>query len=147
MLALTKESRQRYVSANRDVFRPLQYCALYFEQPDISWLTRYIVYMSALHIESVVKRIGAVPKWPLGKALRSQLVRRVVDRPTWNRIDRFAGIYNDAKHHVGQPKDTHLFSEEDAVLAYFVGRRLGIQLYPLAALATEVTVSDDTELS
>lgn len=138
MLALTEESQWYYVNGDRDVFRPLQYCAWFLENVGRKRLTRGVVQMSALHIESVVKRIGAVPTWPLGKALRHSLVKLVVDPVTWDQIDRFTAIYNDAKHKIDHPKYTHLFSVQDAILAYFVARQLGIQLYPLAKLATDI---------
>lgn len=140
MLALSEERRRSYVKADRDVFRQLQYCAMYIRHSEPAWLARGVVQMSAPHIESVVKRIGAVPGWPLGRALRHSLVKKVVDPVTWEQVNRFTDIYNEAKHNVSHAKDIHLFSVEDGLLAYFVGRRLGMQLYPLAKLATDLNV-------
>ncbi len=140
MLALTEEDQRQYVSADRDAFRPLQYCAWFFEQIDKEWLLRGIVQMSCLHIESMIKRIGFAPRLSLGTALRKALVRQVLDPVTWKQIYVFTGIYNDAKHKFDHPKDTHLFSIKDAVLAYFVGRYLGMRLYPHARIETDMTV-------
>jgi hypothetical protein len=56
------DGHSRYHVEDRDIFRPLQYCSMYFEmayegsKPE--WLTRTLVQMSSLHIESLVKRIA-----------------------------------------------------------------------------------------
>ena len=79
---------------------------------------------------------------PLGAALRKTIVKRKVDSTTWKQIDTFTHIYNDAKHNFGHEKDTHMFSVEDALLAYFVCRKLGLKLYSLASLATDIRLFD-----
>ncbi len=137
----------RYAVEDRDIFRPLQYCAMDFLkdkgadwEDDAEWLARDLVEMSSLHIESLIKNIGNVLHLPLGAALRNIIVRQKVDAITWNQIDRVTKIYNDAKHNFSHVKDTHMFSVEDAVLSYFVCRRLGLKLYPLADLATHMAI-------
>lgn len=134
----------RYHIADRDVFRPLQYCVMYFDigfrRGNLEWLSRDIVQMSSLHIEGLVKRVGRVFHLPLGTALRKAVVERKVDPVTWDRIARFTKVYNDAKHNVRHPKDTHLFSIQDAIIAYVVCRKLGMSLYHLAGLRTDLTV-------
>ncbi len=136
----------RYAIADRDIFRPLQYCGTYFtvmisESNEAGyWLTRDIVEMSSLHIEGLVKRIGKVPFLPLGMALRKKIVKRKVNLVIWKQIETYTHIYNSAKHDFSQDKDTHMFSLEDAILAYFICRQLGMRLYPLANLVTDITL-------
>ena len=137
----------RYVIDDRDVFRPLQYCAMNFrleQKPDWKndpeWHARDLIEMSSLHIESLIKNIGNIFHLPLGSALRNVVVKSKVDSQTWKQIEAFTHIYNDAKHNFSQSKDTHMFSVEDALLAYFVCRKLGMKLYPLANLATDLQI-------
>jgi len=147
----------RYEIADRDVFRPLQYCGMNFMrtqrldwEDDAAWHTRDLVEMSSLHIESLVKRIGNVFNLPLGAALRNAIVKNKVDPVTWKQIDTYTRVYNDAKHNFSHEKDTHMFSVEDALLAYFVCRKLGAKLYPLANLVTDIKIfekeCDETEM-
>jgi len=140
----------RYEIPDRDIFRPLQYCGMYFKAmvskdniDDPLWLTRDIVEMSSLHIEGLIKNIGGLARLPLGMALHKAIVKQRVDAETWKHIDTFTHIYNDAKHNFSHEKDTHMFSVEDAALAYFVCRKLGTKLYPLARLATDIRIFDD----
>lgn len=130
-----------YSIDDRDVFRPIQYCQMHFakmsKHTDGAWLSRHIVHMASLHIESLVQRIGLVHRLPLGRAIREKVFRAKVDGQTWDRLERFRHIYNDAKHNVGHQKDTHLFSQVDAMLAYVVCRRLGQDLHHLANLSTD----------
>jgi hypothetical protein len=70
------------------------------------------------------------------------VIRSKLDPLTWRRIKRFTTPYNAAKHDFDQPKDTHLFSIADALIAYIVARKLGIALYPLASLTTDLTIFD-----
>lgn len=141
------ERHGRYEIPDRAIFRPLQYCGMYFNAmiskgniDDPLWLTRDIVEMSSLHIEGLIKNIGSIARLPLGRALHKAIVKQKVDPETWKWIDTFTHVYNDAKHNFSHEKDTHMFSVEDAVLAYFVCRKLGIKLYPLAKLATDIRI-------
>lgn len=121
----------RYEIDDRDVFRPLQYCVVYLTDMDqnIEWVARAIVEMSSAHVESLVKRIGGWRFLPLGAALRKASVLKKVDPVTWGQIERFTPIYNEAKHRFDHEIGTHMFSMGEAVLAYFVCRRLGQRLY------------------
>jgi hypothetical protein len=139
----------RYEIADRSIFRPLQYCGVYFRRgvskewdADFLWLMRDVVEMSSLHIEGLVKKIGNVFHFPLGKALRNIIVKTKLDPITWRQIDTYTGIYNDAKHNFSHDKDTHMFSVEDPLLSYFICRKLGVKLYPLANLATDIKIFD-----
>jgi hypothetical protein len=139
----------RYEVSDRDIFRPLQYCGMYFKAfvskvklDDPLWLTRDVVEMSSLHIEGLIKNIGSIARLPLGTALHKAIVRQRVEPDTWQQIDTFTHIYNDAKHNFSHEKDTHMFSIEDALLSYFVCRKLGLKLYPLAKLSTDIRIFD-----
>jgi hypothetical protein len=144
---LTCHNSGRYAVEDRDIFRPLQYCAMDFLkdngadwEDDAEWLARDLVKMSSLHIESLIKNIGDIFHLPLGAALRNAIVKRKVNPETWKQIDSFVYIYNDAKHNFSHPKDTHMFSVEDAILSYFVCRKLGLKLYSVARLATDIRI-------
>lgn len=128
----------RYDAGDRAVFRPLHYCSSSFMigLPDSE--TRAVVQMSAAHLEALVKLIAETPHHSLGPALKA--VRNKIDETTRGQIGRLVDISNDAKHRFDQAKDTHLFPAEDAVLTYFVCRRLAQRLYPLVRLSTDLGV-------
>jgi hypothetical protein len=144
MIAIEKCGHGRYTMADREIFRPLQYCSMHFEgiyvgdRPE--WQARNIVMYSSLHIEGLVKRIGDFLSLPLGMALRRPIAKSRIDPVVWEKLDRYTRVYNASKHDFTQEKDTHLFSLKDAVLAYFVCRRLGCKLYPIAALSTDLAL-------
>jgi hypothetical protein len=140
MSNVTQNRTGQYHLDDRDVFRPLQYCATYFYNNDdmtkVEWFAREIVHMSGLHIEILLNRVGECPGCTLGHALNNKRVKRRIGRIAWTQTDEFRRLYNAAKHDVRQDKDTHLFSVEDAVLAYLVSRKLGEAFYPLVKLRT-----------
>jgi hypothetical protein len=141
MSKVTQKGTGQYDLDDRDVFRPLQYCATYFYHKDdmtkVEWFARHIVQMSGLHIETLLNRVGECMGCTLGHALNNKQVKRRIGPAAWELTDKFRPIYNAAKHDVTQDKDTHMFSVEDAVLAYFVSRKLGEAFYPLAQLQTD----------
>jgi hypothetical protein len=142
------ENRGLYAIEDRDIFRPLQYVSTYFKMSAdgslAPWLTRTLVQMSGILLESLIKRIAGVDRLPLGAALAKPLAKRKINGENWDQLQQFSRIYNAAKHHVNQPKDTHLFSMEDAILAYYVARKLAADLYPLATLSTDIEIFDET---
>jgi len=144
---INRDGTGQYDVDDRDVFRPLQYCVMYFRNGlrsgDLEWFARNIVEMSCLHIEGLVKRVGGPIYLPLGSLLRHAVVKRRLDPATWERIHRFVKVFNDAKHNLSHEKDTHFFSVSDAVVAYIVCRRLGLSLYHLAGLSTNLAVFDE----
>ena len=141
---INRNGTGQYEIADRDVFRPLQYCAMLFrnglQRGELDWHARDIVEMSSLHIESLIKRVGNLFGLPLGALLHKAIVRRRLDATTLNRLHRFTTFYNEAKHNMGHEKDSHLFSVPDAITAYFVSRRLGLTLYSLARVRTDLAV-------
>ncbi len=96
--------------------------------------------MSCLHLEGLVKRISRRSRLPLGRALQTGRAKAAIDAPTWEFIRRLTPIGNRSKHEFSQDIDTHMFDWEDAVLVYFIARRLARGLYPLAQLKTDVSV-------
>lgn len=134
----------RYHVEDGDIFRPLQYCDMYFEMAYegsmAQWLARTLVQMSSLHVEGLVKSIVGGSAYPLGRVLRDPRVHQRLPADVWARLDKFTGIYNEAKHNMRHPKDTHLFSIEDAVLAYILARKLAAALYPHAHLHTDIAI-------
>ncbi len=136
-LTLLRENKTIYAAADRDVFRPLEYCARFLgaEESARVWLARGTVHMAGLHLEALVKRVARLGPVPLGAGLRAARVRRLVGSAHWEQLVAFAHVYNASKHDVNQPLNTHLFSVEDAVVAYCVSRRLALPLYPLACLS------------
>ena len=145
---ISRNGTGQYEIADREVFRPLQYCGMEFragiETDDLEWRARDIVEMSSLHIEALIKRIGGLAGLPLGALLSQAVVKRRLDPDTWEKARRFTSVYNDAKHNFGHTKDTHLFSVPDAVFAYVVCRKLALSLYPLARLKTSLAALADT---
>jgi hypothetical protein len=124
--------------ADRDIFKPIHYCMVDFvsgEIEDIEWRTRDIVEHSGAHLEGLLKRIGHITFLPFGDALLRRL-KPEIDELSWDQLRRFKTLNNDAKHRYDHALGTHLFSVQESVLAYFVARRLGWRLYPLAKLTT-----------
>jgi hypothetical protein len=124
---------------DREIFRPLHYCAVDLtsnELEDVEWRTRDIVHNSGVHLEALLKRIGHIPFLPFGDALLRRL-KHQIDEVTWDQLVRFKSVHNDAKHRFDNDLGTHMFSVQDAVLAYLIARRLGQKLYPTANLKSD----------
>lgn len=83
-LGIPRHGSTRCDVQDRDVFRPLHYCAVYLTDPDldIAWVARSIVEMSSAHLEQLVKRIGPPRFMPLGVLLRETIVRRSIEPAT-----------------------------------------------------------------
>ena len=131
-----------YLSDERDVFRPLQYCHMWFSHLEggqgSNYATRYLVLMACVHIESLVKRIAGEPRFPLGQALHALRAKQRIPAKTLHIAQRFTRMYNDAKHEMSHPMDTHLFSNQDTIIAYFISRKLALELYSLAGIKTPI---------
>jgi hypothetical protein len=128
-------SRSRLSVDDRDVFRPLQYCDMAFQSEDIESRTRYVVQMAGLHLEALVKRLRP----PDSRASLGADVHRLREQlgPLASQLSRYVTIYNDAKHQLDHEFGTHMFSVEEAVVAYMVSRVLGLALYPRADLKSD----------
>jgi hypothetical protein len=136
----------RYDFRDRDVFRPIQYCAWHFQMKDpqaVPWLTRTIVQDCGLHLAGLTKRVAFVWREPLGTLLGRLRGHVKIDQATWTQLKAFSQVYHAAKDDLTHAKATHQFSPGDAVVAYFVSRRLAHLLYPHVRLMTPWTVWDD----
>ena len=70
--------------------------------------------------------------------LKKPAIKRKLDDELFNHASTFSNIFNEAKHNMCHEKDSHLFSINDAILAYFIARKLALPLYPLAYLTTNL---------
>lgn len=140
MRILSSNGKGCYAAEDREIFRPLQYCAMFLNAQDSirEWTTRETVHMAGLHLESLIKRAGQLWKIPLGTALGKPIIRSKLSPESWQQLKTFSQVYNIAKHDVDQPKDTHKFSLQDAVLAYCISRELAVPLYSLVHLHTSL---------
>jgi hypothetical protein len=149
MLNQTRNGSSRYYIKDRDIFRPLQYCRshflMYFKEGEDECFSRDIIEMSCMHIEELIKRIGGLWRLPLGQAIHNAIVRSTVDPITWDQIKRFVYIYNDAKHYFSQEKDTHLFSMNEALISYFICRKIAEKLYPISHISTDPKIFEIPE--
>lgn len=105
------------------------------------WVTRSVVHMSGLHLESLVKRIGGAwaARFPLGRLVREHRIETVLGATTAEQLRRFAPIYNAAKHDIPVDEDQRLFSQKDAVRAYLVSSKLAALLYPHVRLSVSLS--------
>lgn len=135
----------RYHVEDRGILRPLQYIYMHLENhaDSLSWYTRDIVHMSGLHLESIIKRFTGNYRVPLGKSLHNKKIKKAMDGKLLAELDVIAQMYNAVKHEMSQYKDEHLFSIGDALLCYFVTRKLASQLYPHIKLYTASEVWKD----
>lgn len=133
-----ENSRGRYHIKDREIFRPFQYIEVYLKMDyqQIEWLTREIIHMCGLHLESLIKRLFTVTRMPLGQALTLRLAGLKLDRQLLDDLKVIVKPYNDAKHSLLQPKDTHLFDIQTTILCYAVTRKLSIELLSMVNLYT-----------
>lgn len=138
-LGIPRHGITRCEIEDRAIFKPLHYCMVSLTDPDqdLEWEARSVVEMSSAHLEHLVGRIGRLTMLPLGNVLRKTIVRQKIDPVTWDQLWRYRGIYNAAKHQFDHALGTHLFSVQDAVIAYEVSRRLGQELHHQASLKTD----------
>lgn len=121
-----------YDIKDRPIYRPIQYVEAYFVWEDyFEWHTRAFVEMSCLHIEACLKRYCKhIGRSSLGKLLHSKKGRSL-PKDLWSQLNSVVKyLYNPAKHHI-PAEDCHLFTEADAIAAYFICRKLGQELIDL----------------
>jgi hypothetical protein len=153
MSRLTHNHTERYALEDRAVFRSLQYCAMDMTrvngtdwENDAKSFSRDLMENSSKHINALLDNIGGTYYLPFGKALRNAAIKRKVDSRTWGQINALLDISNDAKRQFGRNKVTAAFSVEDALLVYFICRKLGMRLYPLAKLSTNMQLFETDDL-
>lgn len=128
----------RYERKDRDIFRPIQYIYAYLKMKpgDFDWVTREIIHMSGLHLESMIKRLFTIRRYPLGQALALPLAKVKLEKHLYETLKLVIRPYNNAKHNVEQHKDTHLFDTETALLYYVAVRKTALMLMPITHLYT-----------
>jgi hypothetical protein len=123
-----------YEIQDRSVYRPIQYIESYFLREEFEWLTRDTVQKACLHLETILKRFCRnrdYSRLPLGRLLETKEAKTL---PQPLRIHlRLVNelLYNPAKHEIPRA-DRHLFTEAEAIAAYFICRKLGHQLLSIA---------------
>jgi hypothetical protein len=134
----------RYNGKDRDVYRPIQYIYSYIQMDSeqVEWVTREIIHMCGLHLESLIKRLTRITRLPLGQSLTLSIVRTKLDNQTFKNLKVIINPYNDAKHRLDHDKDTHLFDIESALLCYAATRKIAKKIIPLASLYTPLCVWD-----
>ncbi|MBU8716079.1 hypothetical protein KM924_26655 [Brevibacillus parabrevis] len=132
----------RYDVRDREILRPFQYIDAYFQMDHqhVSWVTREIVHMCGLHLESMIKNMFSFSRMPLGQALTQWVVSNRLDNQLMIDLRVIVGLYNDAKHRVNHQKDTHLFDISDALVCYIVTRKISMRLMPMVRLYTPLEV-------
>lgn len=120
-----------YDIVDRPIYRPIQYVEAYFTWENFEWLTRDIVEMACLHIESCLKRYCRDRSRRMFGKLLSGKEGRTLPTKLWNWLDQVRQyLYNPAKHYIPECED-HLFSKEEAIASYFICRKLGLELLQL----------------
>ena len=124
---------------DRSIFRPIQYVGMYLQSGSLEWLTRNIVTISCLHVESSLKRrlniegrlsIGMILTRSKTRSLRADL-RTVLQE--LNEV-----VYNRAKHSIEViGVDKHMFSIADSLAVYFTCRTLGYRLLKDIGITTK----------
>lgn len=128
----------RYDIKDRDIFRPIQYIYAYLKMnpEDFQWVTRGIIHMSGLHLESLIKKLLSLSKIPLGQALALPLAKLALDNQLYSDLKIVIKPYNNAKHQLKHHKDTHLFNVESALLYYVAVRKISLKLMTMTHLHT-----------
>ena len=145
MSRLTCNHTERYALEDRAIFRSLQYCALDMTrvngtdwESDAKSFSRDLMENSSRHIEALLNTIGGLPPFPFGALLRDSVVKSKVNAATWRQVKALLDVCKTAKRQFKRDKANVPFSVEDALLVYFICRKLGMQLYPLAKLTTDI---------
>lgn len=92
--------------------------------------------MCGLHLESLIKRLFKITRYPLGQALSLPLAKLKLENQLYLDLKAIIKPYNSAKHDMKHNKDTHLFDVNSALLYYVTTRKLSQQLMPITHLYT-----------
>ncbi len=137
-----------YLEEDRDIFRSIQYCSRTILESLTQLDSRYLVDMSGAHVEDVLKRylshlrpnsrpgsLGVT----LTTLMKSKFSLEAPARQLLDQANTLNQAYVLAKHEfarhalpAGDPHsldaDTHTFSFDDAMVAYFAARILGLAM-------------------
>ena len=121
----------------RELYRPLQYAK---EEIDVGYgrvNARYIIAMSGMHLEAACRLLlmnsvldeFRFSNCTLGKAVHRIEKKKLLDGNVIQALYDFVQIYNRSKHEVNQDETRErLFSTDDAIVAYFATRILGVSI-------------------
>ncbi len=122
----------------RALFRPLQYARSEIDITGIHLHSKYVVSNCGLHLEAAVRLILKKYKFlgnmrymnsTLGNATKT--IETINEIPNYivKNLFLFVKIYNKSKHEVNQDNGRErLFMSEDAIIAYFAARIIGVKL-------------------
>lgn len=121
----------------RKLYRPLQYAK---EDIDLGYgrvNARYIIDMCGMHLEAACRLLVMnsvldefrFSNCTLGKAVHRIEKKKLLDGNVIQALYDFVQIYNRSKHEVNQDETRErLFSTDDAIVAYFATRILGVSI-------------------
>ena len=121
----------------RELYRPLQYAK---EEIDLGYgrvNARYIIDMCGMHLEAASRLLVMnsmldefrFSNCTLGKAVHRIEKKKLLDGNVIQALYDFVQIYNRSKHEVNQDETRErLFSTDDAIVAYFATRILGVSI-------------------
>lgn len=121
----------------RELYRPLQYAK---EEIDLGYgrvNARYIIDMCGMHLEAACRLLVMnsvldefrFSNCTLGKAVHRIEKKKLLDGNVIQALYDFVQIYNRSKHEVNQDETMErLFSTDDAIVAYFATRILGVSI-------------------
>lgn len=121
----------------RELYRPLQYAK---EDIDLGYgrvNARYIIDMCGMHLEAACRLLVMnsvldefrFSNCTLGKAVHRIEKKKLLDGNVIQALYDFVQIYNRSKHEVNQDETRErLFSTDDAIVAYFATRILGVSI-------------------
>lgn len=121
----------------RELYRPLQYAK---EEIDLGYgrvNARYIIDMCGMHLEAACRLLVMnsvldefrFSNCTLGKAVHRIEKKKLLDGNVIQALYDFVQIYNRSKHEVNQDETRErLFSTDDALVAYFATRILGVSI-------------------
>ena len=121
----------------RELYRPLKYAK---EEIDLGYgrvNARYIIDMCGMHLEAACRLLVMnsvldefrFSNCTLGKAVHRIEKKKLLDGNVIQALYDFVQIYNRSKHEVNQDETRErLFSTDDALVAYFATRILGVSI-------------------
>lgn len=121
----------------RELYRQLQYAK---EEIDLGYgrvNARYIIDMCGMHLEAACRLLVMnsvldefrFSNCTLGKAVHRIEKKKLLDGNVIQALHDFVQIYNRSKHEVNQDETRErLFSTDDAIVAYFATRILGVSI-------------------
>ena len=121
----------------RELYRPLQYAK---EEIDVGYgrvNARYMIDMCGMHLEAACRLLVMnsvldefrFSNCTLGKAVHRIEKKKLLDGNVIQALYDFVQIYNRSKHEVNQDETRErLFSTDDAIVAYFATRILGVSI-------------------